>query len=900
MNPQFLHQEDVRQLEFNATVVQKLVLPDGRIGVVLDRTYFYATGGGQEHDSGRIGDAQVLDVIKEETFAKVIHVLDRDIPPGACTAQIDRERRLRHMQHHTAQHLLTQCFIRLFNFETVSANINGTTPSTLDLVMNRALTLRELEQAEELANQVIYEDRPVKTYFVTPADLPTVPLRRPPSVSENIRIVEIDGYDYSACGGTHCPHTGMIGVLKIVKQERVNEKTRVHFVAGLQALHTLHNYHDLLTNLTAQLSVSIQEIPASIQRQSDQLKAYQKELQLLRSEHIAFEAQELARHAEIQGDYRVVVATYEGRPAAELRTLADALKKIPGLVALLAAYDNQKLSLVPSARQTPKSRRDLLNRVLTYFGGRGGGDAQIAQGGGSASLEQFRLSQAWPIARLKKRYRPHHEVVLYHREIWANRDRINLSLLLIIPYTAPLAPSSPQIAFWVFSLFLALFVCILLHELGHSLVSLAFGIKVRSITLWLLGGLAWLDHQPEKPLQALLISAAGPLVSIMIAVALAGSVFGGLAFNASDVFVNSPISTFLITLMVANISLVLFNLLPIYPLDGGQILRSGLEMVIGKRHADQATFVIALILTGLLLIYAIARGDFMLILVGLFILLGMSSLNRQALRLVSMGYSALLNRGAYHLMKQDYDQALAAYDQALRRQPKKANLYLGRAYANMYLLEYEKTQADIEQTLALEPDNVVAITLKGELLARKKTYDQANECFERAIQLKPDWPAPYVDKASTLVDQGDYAQAAAVLAKAMQLSPQLPVAYLLSSMLHFRQGNLASARQDGSTALKLASAGPGSVPEQALVFPDVFLTALEEELEWALDYYAQAIEKMPTSPLPYHGRADAYRVNQQPQLAVEDYTRAIQRSSQRLEPYLKRGIAYLALQIRRG
>ena len=390
VNPQFLHQEDAQQLEFNATITQAFTLPDGRIGAILDRTYFYATGGGQEHDTGQIGDAQVLDVFKDETSGKVIHVLDRNLPPGNYTSQIDRQRRLRHMQHHTAQHLLTQCFIRLFNFETVSANINGCTPSALDLAMARPLTTRELAQGEELANQIIYEDRPVKTYFVTPAELAAIALRRPPTVNENIRIVEIEGYDYSACGGTHCARTGTIGVLKIVKQERVNEKTRVHFIAGLQALHTLHTYHETLTTLAAQLSVGFQEIPAAVQRQTDQLKAFQKELQTLREERIAFEAQELARDAEIRGAYRVVLAVIENRPAAELRTLADALKKTPQLLALLAAYDNQKLSLVIVCDPGGKIQaRDLLARLLIHFGGRGGGDAVIAQGGGPASPEQF-------------------------------------------------------------------------------------------------------------------------------------------------------------------------------------------------------------------------------------------------------------------------------------------------------------------------------------------------------------------------------------------------------------------------------------------------------------------------------------------------------------------------------
>ncbi len=391
MNSQFLHRDDARRLDFDATITARVTLPDGRLGVVLERTYFYATGGGQEHDTGKIGDAQVLDVIKDESINKVIHILDHDLPLGNYPAQIDHDRRLRHMQHHTAQHLLTQCFIALFNYETVSANINGSTPSALDLAINRLLTPSELEQGEVLANQIIYEDRPVKVYYINPADLNKIPLRRPPSVNENIRIVEIDGYDYSACGGTHCSQTGTIGIVKIVRQERVNDKTRVHFIAGLQALHTLRSYHETLTGLAMYLSVSIPEVLPSVQRQSEQLQASQKELQTLHNERIAAEAKDYIEQAEKLADYRIIIEAFDNRPAAELRLLADGFKQAPNTIALLGAHTNQKLSIVVICAQGVKIKaRNLLNHLLGHYDGRGGGDAQIAQGGGTASLEQFR------------------------------------------------------------------------------------------------------------------------------------------------------------------------------------------------------------------------------------------------------------------------------------------------------------------------------------------------------------------------------------------------------------------------------------------------------------------------------------------------------------------------------
>ena len=389
INPQLLYQDDPLRLEFEAVVREQIHLPDGRLGLVLERTYFYPTGGGQEHDTGSIGPARVLDVFKQGEPPVLVHVVDRPVPAGPLTAHIDAGRRLRAMQHHTAQHLLSQCFLRLFNLETLSANINVDTPSTVDFPFTE-LTPEQLRQAEDLANQVIYENRVVKSYFVAPENISQVPLRRPPKAHENIRIIEIDGYDHSACGGTHVPQTGVIGVVKILRTERQNEKTRLHFIAGWQALEAFQAYQATLGSLAAQLNVGWPELPQAVTRQSEQLRAAQKELQTLRTERLDWEAHNLAEQAPQSGGRRLVVASFENRPVAELRSLAEHLKATPGMAAVLAGYDGQKLSLVTvCAPQSGLEARQILQTLLAEVGGRGGGDAQIAQGGGSATPEQL-------------------------------------------------------------------------------------------------------------------------------------------------------------------------------------------------------------------------------------------------------------------------------------------------------------------------------------------------------------------------------------------------------------------------------------------------------------------------------------------------------------------------------
>jgi len=320
-----------------------------------------------------------------------VHVIDGEINLGPVSAHIDAERRLRHMQHHTAQHLLTQCLLQVTGYETVSANINGYTPSTLDLVAPQ-VAKADLDRADLMANQLMYENRLVKTYFVTPEELKSIPLRRPPKVRENIRIVEIDSFDYSPCGGTHVERTGSIGLLKVLKTERQNDKLRVHFIAGIQAMQVFHQMYDRLNAIASQQSTSWQDIPDLFERQAEQLNTLQKDLKALRAQNAKYEAFELAAKAEAHGIFKLVRATFDNRPMSELRLMGDLLKNEVDLVALLTSFDGQKVSLlITCGDQSGFDARQLLSQQLSHLNGRGGGDAHLAQGGGSATEEQYQL-----------------------------------------------------------------------------------------------------------------------------------------------------------------------------------------------------------------------------------------------------------------------------------------------------------------------------------------------------------------------------------------------------------------------------------------------------------------------------------------------------------------------------
>ncbi|MBC8335222.1 MAG: hypothetical protein ISR59_12000 [Anaerolineales bacterium] len=375
-----LYFDDPMTMEFTAEVVETRTLTDGRFGAILPSTFFYPTGGGQSYDMGTIGTARVVDVFIEAD--EIVHVLDREVEPGSYPARIDEKRRFRHMQHHTGQHILSAAFATDLGFETLSSHISGETPSSIDFDAE-TLSSDDISRMEKLANQIIFENREVKTYFVK--DIDSVPFRRPPKVSGSIRVVEVEGFDYSACGGTHFPQTGMVGLVKIVKTERINHKARIYFVAGWQALEFLQQVQSISQGIAAELDTGVEGLPEALSNLQGQLKEAQSELKPLRDIAMNVEIEKMVQLAEKVDENWLVTKIYENRSPADLRTLAIQLRNYPSMVALLASLEDEKLSLVIScATDSGLNANDLLQKHLAPYQGRGGGDNTIAQGGGVA------------------------------------------------------------------------------------------------------------------------------------------------------------------------------------------------------------------------------------------------------------------------------------------------------------------------------------------------------------------------------------------------------------------------------------------------------------------------------------------------------------------------------------
>jgi alanyl-tRNA synthetase len=375
-----LYFDDPTLLAFEATVVAHSRVDD-RPALVLDRTAFYPDSGGQPGDAGELAGIAVEDTRCDDAGV-VLHALPvgAELPPVGRVVRglIDRDRRRLHAALHTGQHMLSRAMVDEAGAETVSSRLSAG-GSTLDLDV-ASLDERALARAERRVAQAIEDDLAVRQWFPEPEEVASLPLRRAPKVTENIRVVDIGGFDLSPCGGTHCARTALVGVLHITGVERFKGRTRVNFLAGRAALDELRARSASLAELGRLFTCGPHDARAAVERLRSELQSTRDALGDVRARWAEGVAERLLREASEAGSSRVVL-TLEGEAVETLRALGQRLTAREGVVAFLASrVDDGLLVLIARGPGSGFDCGAWLKRVAAAQQGRGGGRPDRAEG----------------------------------------------------------------------------------------------------------------------------------------------------------------------------------------------------------------------------------------------------------------------------------------------------------------------------------------------------------------------------------------------------------------------------------------------------------------------------------------------------------------------------------------
>jgi len=373
-----LYYNDSSLLEFEAKIID-CGEHGTKLFTVLDRSAFYPTSGGQLFDMGVLNGVPVIDVIESDTD-EVWHITDKPvgIVGDIARGKVDENRRQRHRQIHTAQHILSQAFVRLYDFETVSVHL-GEEYAAVELDTPQ-VSQKQMEAAEQTANETIQANHLVEVLFVKNSEASNLPLRKVPSKKGALRIIKIGDFDWSACGGTHCNSTAEVGMLKIIGVEKMRGRPLVKFIAGKQAFEDYRNRFSVTDQLTREFTCHVNDLIGKISHLTAENNSMRKEMTQLQKELLPIWADKLAAEANACGKYKLVC---QGMDLGDERSTGQLVKLIAdrteGIAALLVS--SRLLIAVPT--DSGLHAGQLAKQFCELTGLRGGGSAVFAQVGGA-------------------------------------------------------------------------------------------------------------------------------------------------------------------------------------------------------------------------------------------------------------------------------------------------------------------------------------------------------------------------------------------------------------------------------------------------------------------------------------------------------------------------------------
>jgi alanyl-tRNA synthetase len=340
----------------------------------LDRTAFYPTSGGQPFDTGSIGGVAVLDVVDEEV--RIAHRLAEPVAGDFVECAVNWSRRFDHMQQHTGQHLLSAVFEEMFALHTVSFHLSAES-STIDLE-GGAVDTQTVLAVERRANEMVFQNRPVTVHLEDAAAVQG--LRKASEREGTLRIIDIDGLDRSACGGTHVRATGEIGLILLRKLEKIRQSVRVEFVCGGRAARRARADYEGFNKVAQLFSASLDDTAAMVAAQLETARAAEKSRRKLELDLAAYQGKELYQATEPGADgVRRVRQRVTRGSLEELRAVAQNFTAQSKAIFTATLSDPPSVMLAASADAGIDAGK-LLKAALTEAGGRGGGTARIAQG----------------------------------------------------------------------------------------------------------------------------------------------------------------------------------------------------------------------------------------------------------------------------------------------------------------------------------------------------------------------------------------------------------------------------------------------------------------------------------------------------------------------------------------
>ena len=380
-----LYYQDSYLKEFKAKVLKKIKI-DNRLAVVLDETAFYPTSGGQTYDIGIIQDVPVVEVVEDND--EIIHILKEELKEeinSEVVGKIDWERRFDHMQQHLGQHILSGALMEIYAAETVSFHL-GEKVCTLDIAKEK-ITEEEVKKTEECANEIIFNNRPVKCYFVEgEEELKGLNLRKMPDRKGKIRIIEVEDFDLSACGGTHCRATGEVGLIKITKWERRGEKIRLEFICGWRAWEDYFRKNELIKNISNKLTIKDSELEEAIDRMLKEQKEIRKELKEFKEKLQDYKARNLINESSpIDDGIKIINKVFEEKNFQEVMGLVKRIINLDDNVVVLAGIKSKEEGakiLFACSRVLNYDMNRLIKEAGKFIEGRGGGTPNFAQAGG--------------------------------------------------------------------------------------------------------------------------------------------------------------------------------------------------------------------------------------------------------------------------------------------------------------------------------------------------------------------------------------------------------------------------------------------------------------------------------------------------------------------------------------